>query len=511
MRNYIGITVGPIFDTLCDASSSAALWFASNLFSDITKRICEAIIGECGFEGTQIYSPYYAPDISMDDGVGKFHDRIIFSTENFSHEKLKAILNTVKTETVYRFPEKFQSEEAKLFLKEYLQLHYVVQSEEQIGEKNCVLVLSPFLDALELMKTFPSNDAMNPLRQIFVGEKDNRNTYIKEILDKTVRSEANQLSSGDGSIWTIDEIASSHNQITGPWKRKKYYAVVSADGDAMGKFLGQITSEQVTEFSRLCLEYDEEATALIGQYGGMTIYAGGDDLLFLAPVMTDESSVFKLCHDIQNMFREKIRTSEMFKDVEVIPTISFGIAVQYIKYPLYEALEHARKLLALAKKDGDFAKDDKKCKKNNMAIELQKHSGQSIELVVANNKYGLLEQFMELGKSSVSEMQLNSMVYTLQLFTSLIEVLNRQAKAENGFGERYKQAWCNLFDNEEQKPAQSYIETVCTAYYENFVMAEDAGISVPGERQQGANSSVQTLISLLRLKKFFTEEEGKNE
>lgn len=35
-KKYIGITVGPIFDTIQDASTPAAMWFTSFLFSDLT-------------------------------------------------------------------------------------------------------------------------------------------------------------------------------------------------------------------------------------------------------------------------------------------------------------------------------------------------------------------------------------------------------------------------------------------------------------------------------------------
>ncbi len=512
MRNYVGITIGPIFDTICDASSPAALWFSSSLFSDITKRICEALQGSEGFEGVKIYSPYYSDTITMDDGVGKFHDRIIFSAQNFSHEKMKSIITQVKRETVRELPETFQDKDAEEFFLEYLQIHYIAKEEQQMGDKNCVLVLSPYLDELELMKSFPKTDVLNPIRKMFLGEKNNRNKYIKDVLDKKVRKESNQFRNVDGSIWTIEEIASCHNRIMEPLKRKHYYAVVSADGDAMGSFLKQIASEQVTEFSKVCLEYDEAAAALIGQYGGMTIYAGGDDLLFLAPIQNETSTVFELCHNIQKLFRDKIRQCDTFKNIEKIPTISFGISIQYAKFPLYEALESSRRLLALAKKDGDFNKADKECHKNNMLIELQKHSGQSVSILVSNQNYDILESFLELGKGSATEEQLQSVLYTLQQFHTLIATLNRNVREY----ECYLAAWNNLFDNAGQTQAKNYIEAVCNTYYHKLVLPEELGVLVPAqisslyhdEDAQSLDVSLQTLLQLLRLKKFMTEKEG---
>ena len=104
MKKYVGITIGPIYDTILEASTPAALWFASSMFSDITKRICKAVLLEKNFSGVTLLSPYYAGDMEENDGVGKYHDRIIFSVEIFDESSLKEILENVKTETKNIFP-----------------------------------------------------------------------------------------------------------------------------------------------------------------------------------------------------------------------------------------------------------------------------------------------------------------------------------------------------------------------------------------------------------------------
>ena len=43
-RKYIGITIGPILQTLEEAGTPAALWFASSYFSDLTRSICQALL-----------------------------------------------------------------------------------------------------------------------------------------------------------------------------------------------------------------------------------------------------------------------------------------------------------------------------------------------------------------------------------------------------------------------------------------------------------------------------------
>lgn len=519
MRNYVGITIGPIGDTIGDATSPAALWFASSLFSDIAKRICENIVSREGFKDVTLYSPFYSPEVKTDDGVGKFHDRIIFSTTDFSHEKLRLLIEKVKAETILLLPENLQSDDAVVFFKEYLQIHYVVKSEEMIGNSNAVVELSPYLDALELMKTFPKNDFQNPIRKLFLGEDKNDNKYIKNSgLYKQVVDEANQLKKKNGQIWTIGEIASCHGTLTDNYKRRHYYAVVFADGDGMGKFLNKLSGNRVTEFSKCCLDYAQSAAELIGAYGGMTIYAGGDDLLFLAPVMTATDDIFSLCNQIQKLFADKLRTSGKFDDIIELPTVSFGISIQYKKFPLYEAVNSASNLLALAKKDGDFSNKD--CFKNNMAIELQKHSGQSIALLVANDTFDVFRDIMKIGNDLSNDQRvIHSVLYTLDTFKSMIVVLNQEAKANRITFSAYKSAWENFFDNIEQIKAKEYIAQICSLYYDNFVVG-DTRILVPVhglrsdyiEKPADAIITDKTLLSLiylLKLKQFFTEEEGK--
>ena len=92
---YIAVTIGPIFDTINLASSPSALWAASYLFSMLSKNICQTLT-ENGINKEKIISPYYDPDdelLNKNDGVGLFHDRIIFRADDFSiddfNEKIK--------------------------------------------------------------------------------------------------------------------------------------------------------------------------------------------------------------------------------------------------------------------------------------------------------------------------------------------------------------------------------------------------------------------------------------
>lgn len=495
---YVGITIGPIFDTINEASSPAALWFASNLFSDLTKRLCEAILNEPEFEEVNIYSPYYELQKEQEkwDGVGKYHDRIIFSvsTESVISEKLAAIVDCCKENTAELFPPFIVNNAgAKTFLKDYLQVHFVVKPAEEIekAEENSILLLSPYLDALELMKTFPQDDAANPLTKLFAGKENSKNLYIKESpLFARVDQENNCMTvdvSGEKSIRTIEDIASYGSNPSAKLKKDHYYAVVTADGDSMGKFLEQISDDQVTEFSKMCLDYDKAAAKLVAAYGGMTIYAGGDDLLFLAPVKTAEKDIFALCKEIHDLFEEKIRSFADFGEKE-IPTISFGVSVQYEKYPLYEAMANARECLGQAK-SGD---------KNALCVNLQKHSGQSLQFVISNTVYeDVLKKILKIEKNEgeiADDEMIHSVLYTLNMFAPSIRVLDNAVRKSGLTVDAYKAAWKNFFDNAGQKKAAVYVEKICELYYEKMVKDE--------------TGSLQLLTSLLRLKHFLVEKEG---
>lgn len=511
-RKYIGITIGPIFDTLEEADSPASLWFASSFFSDLTRRLCTAIVGEDGIEDAVILSPYYSEDIPSDDGVGKFHDRIIFSTENYDRQRLEAIIAEVRYEMAENFMypgQKMTKKDIADFLSAYLQIHFVVLDGDNVKE-NSILTVSPYLDAMELMKTFPADNTGNPFRAIFTGSQDSSNIYIrKSPLFKAVGDNNNQFINRQHSIRTIEEIAACDGLLSGDLKKHHYFAVVQADGDSMGAFLKELDDENVTLFSRSCLEYAREAAAKIGGFGGMTIYAGGDDLLFLAPVENaDGKNVFDLCQSINQLFQDKMKA--VFPDNPQIPTFSFGISIQYEKFPLYEALENTRQLL-FGQAKTHSCKGMDHAAKNSMAIELQKHSGQTVGLVVSNDSYHVLEEVMALGSSlSDGENAVNSVLYTILTYEFLLNVLDREVQEGRVDKIAYKEAWMNLFDNADQKPAESYLKSVCDVWYDHILKGSGKIEAMDGRHrvdlpEKAGDKYMAVMIYLLRLKKFFVE------
>ena len=506
MAKYIGITIGPISDTLNAASTPAALWFASSIFSDITRRLCEEILSENGFPDAKIISPFHEHKYRKYDGIGKYHDRIIFLTNQYSTEKMSSITAKVKRDTIEVFSEEVKEntilKEAEEFLEQYLQIHYICLDETKI-KGNVLLAISPYLDIMELMKTFPMDNSRNLINKMLNGTKNSRNAYIKNSkLFTTIEEGDNQIRNRNGNIRTIEEIASCSRIVSrdgDDFKRSYYYAVVQADGDNMGRFLEGIDKdEQITRFSSACFQYDEAAANMIGEYGGMTIYAGGDDLLFLAPVVNEaQETVFSLCSRINQTFQKIIQEGGF---ADKIPTVSFGISIQYVKYPLYEALKNARKLLFAVAKENDDTK-------NSMAIEVQKHSGQSVCVLVPNQEYEVYSKLVN-ATDTQQETTIHSLLYTLEKNRELLLVLDRQVK-EKGIGfQDYQAAWFNFFDNPAQQAYQDYISRICAIYYHEFVK-RDIRITIPESglpvSYEDKHTRMMSLLYLLRIQKFLFE------
>jgi len=100
--------------------------------------------------------------------------------------------------------------------------------------------------------------------------------------------------------------------------------------------------------------------------------------------VSGEKTIFTLCDEISNDFNKEFEGTEA--------TLSFGVAIQYHKYPLYEALEKSRSLL--------FA-DAKSGKKNNIAFSVTKHSGQTFKALIHKGEKELYENF-KLFSSNIS-------------------------------------------------------------------------------------------------------------
>ena len=486
---YVGITIGPIFKTIGEAISPAGLWFGSYFFSTVTKKLCEKLVE---IPNVKIFSPFYNSNSNQnpqEDGIGRYHDRILFSVDGntVTEEKLQKIISAVKKEMAGKFG-KFNSGQIENFINNYLRIDFVILNEETINEiigksgkagNNIAIILNDALDALELMAAGKGRTDMNLFAPFFAGQKGNRNIYIKKSKLFTDTKPNSQLvikhPDRDFDLKAIEDIALSRKKEENSSEevpdgevaptRSEYYAVVNSDGDKVGTLLKALCkdleiskqSERINIFSRACLDYAGEAAKLVGKYGGMTIYAGGDDLLFIAPV----HSLLSLCSELDEMFKKTLKKGLEEVDLpddSINVSLSFGVAVQYVKYPLYEALERARVQLYKAKESCG----------NRLGIELVKHSGKTVQLMIENEKLDVIDGLIKY-RATTNDQALESVLYNLQ-DTEIIFRLLLEKTGQNIFNfQEYKMRFLNNFNNPNQLSYHSYLNEIAKFFYDNYL------------------------------------------
>ena len=393
---YIAFTIGPIYKTLADAKKPKELFASSYLFSYIMREI----IYELKQDGKEFIIPYTDdPSIfDLKNPVGLFHDRFIFKSQAGDIEKLKKSIINVFKDIAMKFSIDFSQ------VREYLQVHYV--EKELKDDANPILELTRYLDTKELF---------------FQTTQDNT-------LPKMLRKNGNK----------IDNFLTKNKDIVDDLKKlsyKKYYCVVHADGDKMGQAIQNTTN--IKDISKSLFEYCKKANQSIKDYGGQTIFAGGDDLLFFAPPIskTRDQTIFQLCDVIAKDFNNKVPSA----------TLSFGISIQYVKFPLYEAVENSRNLL--------FQKA-KKEPKNNLAFVTTKHSGQSFSTVVHKDDKEVYEKFLDLTASIKQNSDdthnfLHSIHHKINTYKTTIENLHYDK-------DRLQYFFDNYFNEEEHKQYRQF-------------------------------------------------------
>ena len=437
-KTYIAITIGPIIRTFGLTSTPAALWASSYLFSYIAKSIREKLIeGKYTpkVEETAFISPYpfYKGENVLnrhkDDGLGLLHDHMIFlKPQDFTWKGFRDLRDAVVLEACKNFtlddagdkeapPSEKELNQNLDFLKRYVMIAAV-----EFQAENPIMGSGKMLDCAELATTFVPREEKNPILAFFTNENDdeNRNDQIKARGQKQLGIEPKKWQllykryPTDAEYSVMDLPAIARGGVRGDkMKKHAYYALVRSDGDNMGKLISNLTldaADPQNEFHRFhtfsgaCLAYCESVAQLVKDYEGMTVYAGGDDLLAILPCenkhkktvfdfVREANTVFaktfltnsgtddkeKTIKDILDEINEQIEKDNKEKGENKIPlpppSLTWGITLCHKKYPLYEALEDSASLLFGAK-DKDY--------KNAVNLRLIKHSGQTSAVYIQN-------------------------------------------------------------------------------------------------------------------------------
>lgn len=147
-----------------------------------------------------------------------------------------------------------------------------------------------------------------------------------------------------------------------------------------------------------------------------------------------------------------------------------------------------------------------KAVKNSMAIEVQKHSGQTMSLVLSNVDMDILKKILALDEGMKDgEQAVTSILFVVETYQFLLSVLNKEAREGEISEEDYESAWMNLFDNAEQKPAEGYLRRICSLWYRDILTGNGR---MEAADAYSKDKDMAVLVNLLRIKKFFAERGG---
>jgi CRISPR-associated protein Cmr2 len=145
-----------------------------------------------------------------------------------------------------------------------------------------------------------------------------------------------------------------------------YVACLIADGDEIGKLIGEVEDRQNhRRLSQALSKFASEARTAIEDHLGLPIYGGGDDVLCLLPVDRAVACAAELRTRFANALGGVSRSIE--------PTLSVGIGIAHIMEAMGDLLAIAREAERLAKADGHRAQP-----RNALAVIAQKRSGGAI-------------------------------------------------------------------------------------------------------------------------------------
>lgn len=448
MKTYLAFTLGPIYKTLLKARKTRELWISSYLFSYLMRLLLTEVEKK---RVGRILLPdiSYINDYELFHGAGFFNDRCIIELhdgKSFNNDDYKSLRNNI----IHELSKIFTGDQKQIEkdLTEYLQIYGVLKSldldelekEEDEKKRSVVFILNKMMDDMERQTVYQptASDVVDTLFDIVTEfyslgfdpgelrsfEKVIRNgnksidilsfPSVVEIATKQLRIKQPKYDNVVDELLTEgipllisekkDELIDTNDTKIIEKLRKsfstdfktahKYICVVNADGDSMGKCSGEIGNDwdKLDLFSKNLSTFARKSADIIHEYGGHPVYIGGDDLFFLAPVISTvnetDQSIFDLIKRLDLCFRE-IWDNNKIKDVDVQTSMSYGVSITYYKYPLAEAISLSHELLGDAKKVPG---------KNAIATQVMHHSGQYSETVFEKKAGGSFEEFLALLK-----------------------------------------------------------------------------------------------------------------
>jgi CRISPR-associated protein Cmr2 len=492
---YTAINIGPIVKTLGMARKPRELWAASYLFSYLMKRIVLSIQNR-----GVVISPATI-DGAEKNGIGLYPDRIFVKGGELSFADIQEVLvkyavdldlnpdyfNVMMVDGEYNKDSAAIKELNKqLDVMELFDLAGGSSESVKVRELIGLKYGSELFEDAFGKKDFP----IETLAEIAAVELKEENGNWSQFVEKA-KSDDKKISEKAFGALPKDKLNSYH----------KYICVVQADGDNVGKTVShsQLQDGKVNEISSALLEFGKDATDKIKSYGGLPIYAGGDDLLFIAPVVgKDHTNIFQLLEKLNNDSFGKVKDlvdnqrlkNENGEDIHA--SLSFGVSITYYKYPLYEALGNARNLL--------FGKAKHVEGKNAIATDWRKHSGGAFAMQFSRSKEELKKAFdkmIEASEKKVEESVVSAVAHKIKENEGILGLWigKDDAVERNGnFFQKYLEHNPNK-EKDKKTASDKYKDAALKLLNELFKTETDI------------SKLTQTMYGMLRMAKFINGEE----
>jgi len=415
---HLSITIGPIYKTIKEARSTRDIWAASFIFSLMMKEILKQLKVHPSTKDK--VKTILTPDSSgvksteTHHGAGVYPDRChVLLTAALTDEEMsdfrKAVYNKLPNGLGVH------SDYFHIYAVQANFSDTVIASLKQ--EDNIIFQMSKVLEDAELQQQFIPTNAPNIIERldgsieklyaegmavgdmVFIpgwdGQKPRLPSLI-EISTRGLKKKPYYKNTVTDKIWrnirrgrkhwddadekVLEDLKNAVNaeKIEELKARHKYYAIVQSDGDSVGKIISGLgnNADKIASFSKALMTFSKKAADKIAEFGAIPVYIGGDDLLFIAPLMNEEGvNLFKLIQDLDKEFTLK----------EEGATLSFGIAINYYKHPMSEALTNAYHQLFYAAKKLEIGEKTSSSyrAKNALAFQTRKHSGQHFGTILS--------------------------------------------------------------------------------------------------------------------------------
>lgn len=496
MNTYFSLTIGPIYKTLSQAQRTREFWGSSYLFSWIMREIIAGLIDvKKTIVPVDILMPHRNKHTNLHKGTGLYHDRMIAKIKADKNDQVLADLKEV-ADTVLDLI-KAKSGVPIMVLQSYFRLNAVLFDLEE--EQNIIETATNYLDSLELQNpifheayqidwatvidnlngslfyndAFPKGgdfdfifDSIPEITSRGLRNEKTAEQYdffvkkditAKLLEEKRERKRLNKKEVAKVQDTFLDNLSKDSSFKEDFRNYHKYIAIIHADGDNLGETIRKIghDDESVKTLSKALFSFASKAVGDIQEYGGTNVYAGGDDLLFFAPVAVTNRmypTVFHLINKLDTLFYNEISGNPELATIlgNPKPTLSWGVSISYYKFPLSEAIESSRELLFRNAKAFDG--------KNAVAFKLIKHTGQFFGATFSKNKNDYKVHFNKLLEGALNPDI--DFISSLQYRISENEVLLCETFKAPDCTTRIENFFDNFFDEEIHSNKKAFVHAV---------------------------------------------------